>query len=92
MMERGGMTKEQIVARIKRWLVGELAEHLADKCKVFEFDYNRLMRDPVVHIEITIDDRGTYEGMVDGAERAGRRQGIKEAIDAMPYGLNEVYE
>lgn len=89
---RNGATEQELLRRLHRHMTLKLADHLAEKCKAFEFDFNRLMRERIVSIEITIDDRGTYEGLVDSAERAGRRQGIKEATDAMPYGLNDLYE
>lgn len=92
MRMRLGEPRERVILSLRRFMVQRLAEHLEANCKTFQFDFDRLMRDEVLRMEVTIDDRGTYEGMVDGAERAGHRAGIKDAIEAMPYGLNEVYE
>lgn len=88
-MARHGVSEHEIMRRFKRSMVRRLAEHLSEHCKLFEFDFNRLMRERRVSIEITLDDRGTYERLVDNAERAGRIEGIMEAIEAMPYGLDQ---
>lgn len=89
---RKGYTSVDLIRLLRAKMIDRLAKHLADNCRAFQLDYETIMRDQVLHIEVSIDDLGAYKHLAVDAERAGRRAGIEEAIKAMPYGLNEVYE
>jgi len=82
--------REALFTRLKRYAAGALAEHIAAHCKwmdrSFPMDGSLLL-----HLELTIQDRGAYENWLPRAREEGRRDGWKDAMTAatrsLPYGL-----
>jgi len=73
---------------LKRQMARLLADHIVEKCQVFEEpDLLRLKRDRVVRMEFTLHDRGNYEHWLPQERREGRREGAQETIKGMPYGF-----
>lgn len=86
-----------VLDQAKRWAAHELANHIADHCKWFDpgsawFDN----RSKTFRIELTINDRGSYEHMIPRAKEEGRRLGREQTKKSLPYGLadacSEFYE
>ena len=87
--------KDHYQDMIRNYMARELADHIVHKCSIFEVpSYLEIMRGKAVRMELTINDRGAYEGMLPYARDEGRREGQKKAIDSLPYGLNpqEIWE
>ena len=84
---------------LKRRMANELAEHIIDKCQLFRMpDMRDLERGIPIRMELTINDRGTFENARYAIEDAAKRQGVKTGIESvkksMPYGfeLDQYYE
>ena len=86
---------QAVMAALRREMAGALVKHLTENTTLLDVpDYSR--RDPVFAIELTFNDRGTYERAIPQAERRGHDEGWKAAErlaeQRKPYGLDEVYE
>lgn len=86
---------QAFMTEIRRQAARALVNHLTENTVLFDVpDYSR--REPVFAIELTFNDRGTYEREIPRAESRGREDGWKAAErlaeQRKPYGLDEVYE
>lgn len=77
---------------IKREMAHKLADHIFKECQVFQIPGMReLMAGYPIRMELTINDRGTYENLIPHAERVARSKGIKAGATAVmrtiPYGF-----
>lgn len=74
--------------RIKGVMTRKLADYLMEECQVFEMPGpSALERCPVVRMEFTLHDAGTYENWLPSERRAGRDEGRKQTIESLPYGF-----
>ena len=72
--------------RIKSDLSHDLANNIIDKCQLIEFP-EVFKEGAVVRLELSINDRGRYENWLPIARDEGKKEGIKQAIENLPYGL-----
>ena len=80
------------VKYIKRDMARALADHIFKECQVFQIPgMQELMQGYPIRMELTINDRGTYENLIPQAERVARSVGIKAGKDevkrTIPYGF-----
>jgi len=77
---------------IKQGMARALADHIFKECQVFQIpEMRELMSGYPIRMELTINDRGTYENLIPQAERVARSNGIKAGATAVmrtiPYGF-----
>lgn len=77
---------------IKREMAHKLADHIFKECQVFQIpEVQELMQGYPIRMELTINDRGTYENLIPQAERVARSAGVKAGKDevkrTIPYGF-----
>ena len=74
---------------LKRNMARALAEHIFKQCQVFEVpSHGDLMRGRPLRMEMTINDRGTYERWMPIERDQARREERKRVMDSLPYGMN----
>lgn len=79
---------EMLAKHVKRSMTNKLARYLMDECQVFEMpDLSRIRGDTVVRMEFTLHDAGAYQNWLPNERSAGRSEGRKQAVEAMPYGF-----
>ena len=91
--------RPEFVESLKRMMAHKLADHILETCQVFEIpEFRALERGVPIRMELTINDRGTFENARYAIEDAAKRQGVKTGIESvkksMPYGfeLDQYYE
>lgn len=86
--------KEPDVVRklVIRDMANQLAAHIAEKCLPFNvkaFIENTLYGDRALEMELTINDRGSYEHWLPEERRQGRKEGAASEKASAPYGIEE---
>jgi hypothetical protein len=78
---------EDIARTVKHYMVSKLSAALMERLQPFIVE--SMTGDGMVYqMEVMLSDRGTYERWLPVENEAGRRQGKKEVLDALPYGMN----
>jgi len=82
----------EYIRYIKQEMAHKLADHILKECQVFQIPgMQELMRGYPIRMELTINDRGTYENLIPQAERVARSVGVKAGKDevkrTIPYGF-----
>lgn len=72
---------------LKLSMARRLAAYIADQSQLLDMSAVTL-RDPVVRIEITFNDCGSYANWLPEERREGKTEGVKQTIKALPYGFN----
>ncbi len=77
---------------IKRDMADKLADHIFRECQMFQIPgVPELVQGYPIRMELTINDRGTYENLIPHAERVARSVGVKAGKDevkrTIPYGF-----
>lgn len=91
--------RPEFVESLKRMMAHKLADRILETCQVFEIpEFRALERGVPIRMELTINDRGTYENWIprerDAAKREGFRVAVEEVRKSTPYGfeLDQYYE
>lgn len=79
-------TLDGYVKRVKHLIAMKLAEEIVKNTQILS-DEDILSGNETVMVEVTFNDRGTYENWLPCERRAGRREGFKQATEALPYGM-----
>ena len=79
---------------LRRMAASELADAILEHCAFFHKDWFDVTDpDPRVRIELTVNDRGTYENMIPNERREAadqeRVRTTKRLTESLPYGLAE---
>ena len=80
------------VSHLKRRMANELADHIVKECQLFQmFDMADLYRGVPIQMELTINDRGSYENFLPIVKHEARKEGVRVGSDAVkrtiPYGF-----
>ena len=89
----------KFIERIKKMMARELADHICEKCQVFEIpSMADLYHGLPIRMELTINDRGAYENWIPNERREAHTNGVKVGADrvrkSIPYGfeIDSYYE
>lgn len=77
---------EKLRKIVIRRMAGQLADEIAAKCLPFDVE-SLFNREPVVEMELAINDRGSYEHWLPHERRAGHKEGVTQERARLPYGL-----
>ena len=69
----------------------ELAMHLIDQCQLFDSS-SPMDSAKKYSIELTLNDRGSYEHLLKHATQEGIKQGLQAAYISRPYGFEIDYD
>ncbi len=85
------MMGEDHLEYVRRKMCHSLAEHLIGQCQLFDSSHpmEPFKKDS---IELTLNDRGSYENIVKNAENKARKQGYLDAKINQPYGFEVDYD
>ena len=80
------------IEQLKRRAAHALADHIFTECQFFQIpEMRELMQGYPIQMELTINDRGSYEHIVPMAKHEGRKEGIRAGKDevkrTIPYGF-----
>lgn len=74
---------------LKRNMARALADHIFKQCQLFEMpDYSDLQMGRPLRMELTINDRGTYEHWIPVERDRARREERTRVLESLPYGVN----
>jgi hypothetical protein len=78
---------------LKNEIARNLAAHIVANTQFVDVS-DISARNPRVSVEISFNDRGTYENWLPQERKKGEQEGAKLVRDALPYGFDpsEVYE
>lgn len=89
-MARTPLDRQRIFDRLKNQAAHELARLIFENCKFFDVS-DVMSNDMKLQLELTINDRGTYENWLPITEQQGKAEGRKQAViemvESLPYGL-----
>jgi len=76
---------------VRRKMCHSLAEHLISQCELFNSSH------PIepfkkYSIELTVNDRGSYENIVESAKHKARKEGYSAGKMDQPYGFEVDYD
>jgi hypothetical protein len=73
--------------QLKRSMAAELAHYIAEKTQFLDVS-DEVMRMGRVRVQITFNDRGTYENWLPVERGEGRREGREATLASLPYGMD----
>lgn len=73
--------------RLKADMAREVARHIIDHCQVFQMP-DLMAKDPVIRMSFVLHDEGGLRNWLPRERGEGRVEGRKQAIEALPYGLD----
>lgn len=78
---------EGITREVQNYMVSKLTAALMERLQPFIVE-SASSEGMCYQMEVMLSDRGTYERWLPVENEAGRREGYKQAVEALPYGMD----